>query len=534
MIGVLDPHKRYFINEMEDTTSSYGWNLVTDRQEIVRLQDQFAPLKQEFFNVNQAVFNSGHFKGTLFRFPLRCEANKSYLGSVYTLDKVDSLFDSLTADNDLLLLFMKNLCEILIYDRKVAGKEELIFSLSVNATTNTEMLKARSGFVKSLQSGLVTEPIHLSYIMECQSIVHRGQEVNKNNKWLIQQYVDYEQNIMKMKKQSNNMKNLPWGGTAICISDIESLTCDCGRIFCFLPLPSESKKATGLKFHVNGYFSVDQNRRHIKWPTTELTKSQINDPELLWNIYLINEILPKALLHQFFAITQHCQQSTKKPKLFYEMLPVANNVLQPWIELVDSFYKLFVNEKICYTPSKGGQWINIESSIFDNLPSGACNILIRKILENDGVNIVFVPDHLLQTFFELKPGHVKCVTAKLVRSSCTRQQQKLTREDKLNLLPYLVSDCMYEDLVGLEFIPCADGVMRAFQSKQEVNQTVIYLVDDSHPAAGIPSVASIIVNISQLSCGIDELKNIAASGKCVSLFFILILIYHVVICCNYF
>ncbi len=360
--------------------------------------------------------------------------------------------------------------------------------------------------------------------MECQSRVHRGNGTNFNKKWLVQQYFDCEQNAKKVKANSSNMKNLPWGGTAICITDIEngSLTCDSGRIFCFLPLPSDTRKATGLTFHVNGYFSVDQNRRHIKWPTTEQIRSHINDPELLWNIYLVNEILPKALLHQFFAINRHCQQSTKKLKFFYDMLPVANDVLQPWKELVDSFYKLFVNEKICYTPSKGGQWINIESSIFDNLPSGASNILIRQILENDEVNIVCVPDHLLQKFFELKPGHVKCVTAKLIRSSCMKQQQKLTWEDKLNLLPYLASDCMYEDLVGLEFIPCADGVMRAFQSKQEVNQTIIYLVDDSHPAAGIPSVASIIVNISRLFCGVNELTNIAASGKTVFLFFSLI------------
>ena len=365
MIGVLDPQERYFINEMEDKTSSYGWNLVTDREEIARLQDQFAPLKQECFNITQAVFDSGHYKGTLFRFPLRQGTYTSHLGSVYTEDKVDSLFNSLTADNDLLLLFMKNLCEILIYDRKVAGKEELIFSLSVDATANSKMLEARSGFVKSIQSGSVIEPIHLSYIMECQSKVFRGHETNKNNKWLVQQYFECKENAKKARKDISNMKNLPWVGTAICISDIESekITCNCGRIFCFLPLPSDKKKVTGLKFHINGYFSVDQNRRHIKWPTVEQIRSDINDPELLWNIYLVNEILPKALLHQFLTVVKIFQEPKKNIKLLYDLLPVVDDVLQPWKELVDSFYKLFVNKKICYTSSKGGQWINIESSI---------------------------------------------------------------------------------------------------------------------------------------------------------------------------
>ena len=517
MIGVLDPHKRYFINEMDDATSSYGWNLINDRDDIARLQDQFAPLKQEFFNVNQAVLNSGHFSGTLFRFPLRPAINKSQLGNVYTTEKVYSLFDSLRADSDLLLLFMKNLCEILIYDRKAAGKEELIYSFKVDAFTNSEMLKARNGFVKSVQSGTIKNIIQTSYIVECQSRVHRGNGTNFNKKWLVQQYFDCEQNAKKVKANSSNMKNLPWGGTAICITDIESesLTCDSGRIFCFLPLPSDTKKATGLKFHVNGYFSVDQNRRHIKWPTTEQKRSHINDAELLWNIYLVNEILPKALLNQFFAAAQIFRQSAKKMKLLYDTLPLANDVLQPWKELVDSFYNLFVNENICYTPSQGGKLINIESSTFDNLSNGAYDDLIRRILECDGVNIVSVPNHLLQTFLKLKPDHVKCVTPAMVRSSCKRQQHviKMTREEKLSFLPYLTSDFMYEDLAGLEFIPCADGNMQAFQSKKHANQTVVYLADDSHPALCIPSIASRIVNLSQLTCGVNELVNIAASGK---------------------
>ena len=518
-IGVLDPHYKYFTYEMEDTimaTSSYSWNLIKDRDEIAQLQDQFAPLKKEFFNVTQAVFDSGHFNGTLFRFPLRCKTNKNFeLGNIYTVDKVYNLFDSLRADGDLLLLFMKNLCEILIYDSKVAGKEEPIFSVKIDETTNSKMIEARSEFIRSILSGSAINPIHSSYIIECQSREYRGNATNKNSKWLLQQYFDCKENAKKAKKDLKNKKNLPWVGTAICISDIESenITCDSGRIFCCLPLPSDTRKVTGLKFHINGYFSVDQNRRHIKWPTTEQKRSHITDPELLWNIYLVNEILPKALLYQFFTTVQIFQEHNKNIQLIYDMLPVANDVLQPWKELVDSFYKLFVCKKICYTPTKGGKWINIEAGVFDNLFNGACDNLIRQILEYDGINIVSVPNHLLQTFLKLKSGHVKCVSAKLARSSCIRQQQKLTREDKLNLLPYLASDCMYEDLVGLEFIPCADGVMRAFQSKQEVNQTVIYLVDDSHPAAGIPSVASIIVNISSLSCGASVLKQIAECGK---------------------
>ena len=33
-----------------------------------------------------------------------------------------------------------------------------------------------------------------------------------------------------------------------------------GQLFCFLPLPTKARSPTGLKPHVNGCFSVSQNR----------------------------------------------------------------------------------------------------------------------------------------------------------------------------------------------------------------------------------------------------------------------------------
>ena len=449
---------------------------------------------------------------------------------MHTLEKIYKLFDSIISDRDLFLLFMKNVCEISIYDRLAADKEELIFNVKINAATNAEMLEKRSRFLEAIISGSLSQPIETSYVMECQCSVYQINELNKSNKWLIQQYFDCEQNAKRVKNNSNHGKNLPWVSTAVCITDIEneSLTSDSGRIFCFLPLPADTKKATGLKFHVNGYFSVDQNRRHIKWPTTELVRSQITDPELLWNIYLVDELLPKALVHQFLAATKIFHLSSEKSKLLYNMLPIANNMLQPWKELVDAFYTLFVMENICYTPIKGGQWISIKSSVFDNLTKEPSSNLIKSILEWGEVNVVCIPDHLLQTFTELNPENVTCVTAAVVRSNCKNRRivTKLTLDDRLSLLSFLVSDCLYDDLAGLEFVPYANGTVQAFQSTQEEVKSFVYLVDTSHPAVGIPNIASSLVNITDLSSGANELKKIAASGK---LFAYFIILYYIVV-----
>ncbi len=52
---------------------------------------------------------------------------------------------------------------------------------------------------------------------------------------------------------------------------------------------------TGLTFHVHGYFMLDQNRRHIKLPGAEQDWDTVDDPSLLWNQFLVSQVLPKVL-----------------------------------------------------------------------------------------------------------------------------------------------------------------------------------------------------------------------------------------------
>ncbi|XP_053402674.1 uncharacterized protein LOC128557994 [Mercenaria mercenaria] len=67
-----------------------------------------------------------------------------------------------------------------------------------------------------------------------------------------------------------------------------------GHVFCFLPLPREGSRLTGLPVHVNGFFALSQNRHHLKWETDEQKGKKIDDKNILWNKYLIKEALPRA------------------------------------------------------------------------------------------------------------------------------------------------------------------------------------------------------------------------------------------------
>ena len=75
-------------------------------------------------------------------------------------------------------------------------------------------------------------------------------------------------------------------------------------MFCFLPLPLEKKSPTGLRFHVHGNFAVDQNRRHIKWPSADRDATRLTDDALIWNHFLVNVVLPKAAIGAIEYLTQ--------------------------------------------------------------------------------------------------------------------------------------------------------------------------------------------------------------------------------------
>ena len=115
-----------------------------------------------------------------------------------------------------------------------------------------------------------------------------------------------------------------------------------GQVFCFLPLPLEKKSPTGLRVHVHGSFAVDQNRRHLKYPTADQT--QITDTDLLWNKFLMGVLLPKAFSHliDYLVSLQSCQYLSDElrtqiglnnqliPSLVYSVIPEPKLVPHHW------------------------------------------------------------------------------------------------------------------------------------------------------------------------------------------------------------
>ena len=112
-------------------------------------------------------------------------------------------------------------------------------------------------------------------------------------------------------------------------------------MFCFLPLPLEQKSATGLPVHVNGYFSISQNRRHLKWPTAghRVQSDKVKlDVWLLWHkfqrAYVIMNYL-SSLASAFFVVhvwtalinTHHIIEVSRLTSFAHVPLVLASQIL---------------------------------------------------------------------------------------------------------------------------------------------------------------------------------------------------------------
>ena len=94
-----------------------------------------------------------------------------------------------------------------------------------------------------------------------------------------------------------DLSYLPSVGVAMATPPREDLPTPAvaGHVFCALPLPVQKKSMTGLPVHVNGFFALSQNRRHIKTPNADQdSQGRLTDKSLLWNCCLMEEAVPKA------------------------------------------------------------------------------------------------------------------------------------------------------------------------------------------------------------------------------------------------
>lgn len=509
MVAFIDPHEKYF-KYRGHYTSSYSWSLKSgqDRSDIKTLRDQFAPFLQELFGATDQAIKDGFFRGTIFRFPLRVKAARSKICKrEYTADHVKMLFRSIEADADLLLLFLKNIEQIELYEKNAVGiTPNKIMSIRVSSSFVDQVRVDRSNLVQRIRSRAmkqVASEFSIAYAMRTERENIRDNNATETRSWIVSHYYasDEEMDSSQITDDVNDNR-LPCVAVAFPLQPPDDQAPH-GQLFSFLPLPIETQSPTGFRFHVHGDFALEQNRRHVKKRSGDDGNT---DNSIMWNEFLIGKLLPKAIEHCaiFTTLSGEIEHNNQ---IVYSIIPNKNFVKEQWISASDTFLNQLPQLGLFYSTAMGGRYLTAEDALFDSTEDvSSLTVLLRRILYSNETDLVSVPMFVLEQLGQAakQPTALDiCNALKNVQTSI-----ELSDADRIALLTYIVDNVQdLSQIIGLQLLPLATGSWIEFKCRTTSEK--IYVESDDHSRSLLPGLDHLFVRAD----AVDTCRTIARKGE---------------------
>lgn len=322
------------------------------------------------FGFSKDTLESGKFSGTLFRFPFR-EEKTALSDNVYNKDKILDLFKAFQAEASVEILFLKCLENIEIYIKDLNGMNSSdvpLFSVSISDNCLDDVREKRSVFhshMKSIGSKHADSTLKTSFHV---TIGTQSETESRNEKvWLVLHCLkggNMSQELLALS-QDESLSYSPYVSIAMPLHDDPEFK---GHVFCLMPLPLEGISLTGFPVHVNGYFSLSQNRRCVKWPTADLVGNKTNtDKSINWNKCLVMEVLADV----YFCVIQQLIQRSKENNnsdddvaYIYRAIPDYRKITNHWDLISDPFFNQLLKTSFLYTENNGGNWVGPEEAVF--------------------------------------------------------------------------------------------------------------------------------------------------------------------------
>lgn len=522
-VAFLDPQETYF------GAGETGRRFDIREPLTYQYRDQFSPYE----DVLSCKISSGFFEGTLFRLPLRKWPSKISI-KPYTAGKINNLFESFIEEAPVILLFLKNVEIVSIYETSWTGKEKMIFSVQVKEEFRETVKELKCKFVEEA-SGFLSRPFEMSY--ETVIEINRPENSQQQFKFMVLNRVGHES--MHMAELSSSLGIVPWAGVAASLDTPDGNTNKVnGRVFCYLPLPADSECKSGLPVHVHGAFGLTDNRRNLKWPGTE---SQ-SDEAAEWNICLTHEVLSKAYASLVVALTRSQTPGQDLLPIVDNVWPDIDSVQGQWKALLKPFFAALADQAVFWTPSLGGRWISLEEGILDRMEFSPKKVrdevreVVVDILLQANEPVIFLPrqaikaveeyaEHQVRRPKDITPSYVRAVLrgdrsalqnrentkesprSPSIETSCIHglkgvgsedrkvserlgkmSLEHLTRNEKLCLLEFILIDRNFTDLAGLSLLPIANDTFRDFRTDvHDYNPDNCVLIGSrNHPRSLIP------------------------------------------------
>ena len=426
---VFDPHLKHLGNAVRGNgTPGIRINLKTKRQQVNKFTDQYYPF-QDIFGC-QITAERTPFQGTLFRLPLRTESQareSEICKNHYSRTEIIGLLQVLVQNRDSLLLFLQHVKKISIYHLAETAKNacdmELLCCFSIQCAgidSDINFLSLAQKYMSPSHNGVTDSPATCAVISVDSTITKKGRRLlsykkKTCSKWLVSQAVGIDEAYSLAKADGSTRKQalrlLPVGGVAVPLTTRQSAIIptklEQSRLYCFLPLPSSD--GIPLPVHVNGYFSVSSDRRHLY----EQDTSDKHDPKAAWNVALMKDPVSGSYINLVTHITETTSSESLTSEEYYNIWPVARAQPQGLMgHLSTSFMK-----KVCcdlgpklFKGSHG--WFSMEQCIFPDteiIQSTVCSIIedTVNLIMGEGRKLLVLPDHVLASVkvFLSSTGH---------------------------------------------------------------------------------------------------------------------------------
>ena len=447
---------------------------------------------------------------TLFRFPLRLRAS-NLSEKCYDIGRLKELLDALKDEAECLLIFLRSVVVVQVIEISECGDHSTLFEVSINVSERDSVTEKRQSFLELLKNcNPKTRKSTYKICYEARFHVTSedkitGESLDKH--WLVTTTVgsDDPQDLQAASKQ----KVLPWVGCALEL-DKETVDDSGGRIFCFLPLPHETRSP--LPVHVNGTFGLDDNRRSLKWPSRE----RKHDSTAEWNMTIVKSLLP----HCYAMLIVNAIKEGVPSDYVYSSWPHFEKMKRtPWSGLTQPLFSFLFQSEVFWSKRApdvdDGKWISLQNATI--ITTSDISVLVHKVLSACGLQLVDYRDHPhVQDAVRIGSKRVNELTPSLARQSIRSKKgvkyQDLPPNAKHELLHYCLLDGKFNELEGLELLPVANGSFLAFLPVNLGNYC--YVCNDRHRSGLLPSLEQRLVDLSSQNLSLHkELLKVATSNK---------------------
>ena len=434
-----------------------------------------------------AGFNSqsSSYNKTLFRFPLRIAPSKLSENN-YNIQKVNQLINALRSEAKLLLLFLRSIHTIEVYNIDQHGNHKLSFRSKIADAFVPVVVQKRTALLKELKSYSgpqqynIARPIKFTVKFDiCVYDANTGQTTT--SQWLVANQVGSTN--ATVRGASIKQKVFPWVGTAVELDKPGN-----GRIFCFLPMPVET--ASNLPVHINGTFGLTDDRRSLKWPGVE----RKNDLTADWNKLLVHEVIPSCYADLLLESKSYFNSTN-----YYNAWPRVHSLRSTqWEPLLKPVFSAILSKSVIWSASghQKGEWVTPSTAIF--VPSSPKLIsVVERVLTTCGVKLADVPSHVRDAF-----AHVRIpmtdASPKLARDKLRSMSHSYSSIDpigKCEILKYCLNDGAYTDLSGLQLLPLCNGQFATYENPNPYYPTsYVYLCTRECPRSLLPNLDQKLVD----------------------------------------